>query len=215
MKCFYHPDRDAVNTCPECGQATCSDCNFITEIPTICRNCWHKRGSGSKADVSGRSVESSKSERKVNTKKWEEQTAKVTKEQKTMGGLSKLAKVSDSFSTHIEGHILEKNEWMPCPRCGESTVDPPTGGLFGGIAGFSLIGCWTVIIAVGAIILGIIFWPIAVVFVIIGLILIPFLPILGAGLGMLYRCKSCGYNWTFKDAENYKEISVDTKHLLD
>lgn len=122
-----------------------------------------------------------------------------------MSNLLKLSKVSDAFLTHIEGRTLEKNEWMPCPRCGEGTVEPPSGAWLGGCAGFGLIGCWLWILGIGAIILGIIFWPVAVFYVILGLILIPFLPALGAGLGMLYRCKSCGYNWTFKDVETYKE----------
>lgn len=56
-----------------------------------------------------------------------------------MNNLLKLPKVSDVFLTHIEGHALEKNEWMPCPRCGQSTVQSPSGVAVGGCAGFSFI----------------------------------------------------------------------------
>ena len=125
-----------------------------------------------------------------------------------MTSLSKLPQVSDSFLNHIEGHLLKKNEWMPCPRCGQSAVEPPNGALAGILAGFSTIGCLILILAIVGIILGIIFWPLAVIFVVVGLIMIPFLPIIGAGLGLNYSCKSCGYNWTFRDVENYKK-SID------
>ena len=43
MKCFYHPDRDAVNTCSACGQDICSECNYVTGTDPICRNCWDKQ----------------------------------------------------------------------------------------------------------------------------------------------------------------------------
>ncbi len=122
-----------------------------------------------------------------------------------MSNLSKLPKLSETFLAHIEDRTLEKNEWMPCPRCGEGTVEPPSGALAGGCLGFGLIGCWLWILGIGAIILGIIFWPAAIGFIILGLIVIPFLPILGVGIGMSYSCKSCGYSWTFKDVENLKE----------
>jgi hypothetical protein len=42
MKCSYHPDRDAVNTCSRCGQPVCSECNYVTGTQPICRNCWQK-----------------------------------------------------------------------------------------------------------------------------------------------------------------------------
>jgi len=124
-----------------------------------------------------------------------------------MSDLSKLPKVSDNFLRHIQERTLEKNEWMPCPRCGEGMVEPPSGALVGGIAGASMIGCWIFAVIIVSVILAIVFWPAAVVAGIVGLILIPFLPTIGAGLGMLYRCKSCGYNWTFKDVEKYYEAT--------
>ena len=68
-----------------------------------------------------------------------------------------------------------------------------------------MIGCWIVLIGVLTVIFAFVFWPVAVGIAIIGLIMIPLLPTIGVGLGMLYRCKSCGYGWTFKDVEKYKE----------
>jgi len=43
MKCFYHPDAEAVNSCSRCGQCICSACNYVTGTHPICRNCWDKR----------------------------------------------------------------------------------------------------------------------------------------------------------------------------
>ncbi|MCJ7654214.1 MAG: hypothetical protein MUO97_02745, partial [Dehalococcoidia bacterium] len=43
MKCFYHPDADAVNLCSRCRQYVCSQCNYVTGTHPICRNCWDKR----------------------------------------------------------------------------------------------------------------------------------------------------------------------------
>jgi len=44
LKCFYHPEADAVNSCSRCGQYVCSQCNYVTGTHPICRNCWEKRG---------------------------------------------------------------------------------------------------------------------------------------------------------------------------
>jgi len=117
----------------------------------------------------------------------------------------KLPRVSDSFKSHIESHSLQKNEWMPCPRCGSETVTPPSGGLVGGCAGASLIGCWLMWIIFVAVIMAIIFFPVAIVVVIIGLIMIPVLPAIGAAFGMTYQCKSCNFAWLFKDVEQYQD----------
>ena len=43
MKCFYHPDAEAVNSCSRCGQYICSECNYVTGTHPICRNCLDKR----------------------------------------------------------------------------------------------------------------------------------------------------------------------------
>lgn len=61
MKCFYHPDRDAVTTCSECGQPVCGDCNYVARGHYApCRNCWEKRGSACRTPVSGKLVDSSR-----------------------------------------------------------------------------------------------------------------------------------------------------------
>lgn len=38
MKCFYHPDRDAVGQCVECGKGLCSECAGKWN-PPHCENC--------------------------------------------------------------------------------------------------------------------------------------------------------------------------------
>ena len=38
MKCFYHPDRDAVGQCVECSRGLCSECAGKWE-PPHCDNC--------------------------------------------------------------------------------------------------------------------------------------------------------------------------------
>jgi hypothetical protein len=43
IKCFYHPDADAVNLCSRCRQYICSQCNYVTGTHPICRNCWDRR----------------------------------------------------------------------------------------------------------------------------------------------------------------------------
>lgn len=43
LRCFSHPDREAVNICSKCGQSVCSECNYVTEPDPICRNCWERR----------------------------------------------------------------------------------------------------------------------------------------------------------------------------
>lgn len=122
-----------------------------------------------------------------------------------MSKLSKLPRVSEVFLKHIKERTLEKNEWMPCPRCGEAKVDPPTGALIGSLTGAWLIGCWILFVVIVSVIFAVIFFPLAIIFAIIGFVMIPFLPAIGASMGMVYRCKSCGYNWTFKDIKDYKE----------
>ena len=122
-----------------------------------------------------------------------------------MSKLSKLPKVSGIFLNHIKERTLEKNEWTPCPQCGESKVEAPHGALIGSITGVSLIGCWIPFVIIVSIILAVIFFPLAIIFAIVGLVMIPFLPAMGASMGMLYRCKSCGYNWSFKDVKEYQK----------
>jgi len=51
MKCFYHPDRDAVSTCSACGRAVCKECQYITGSHPICRNCRGHKVSTHKANT--------------------------------------------------------------------------------------------------------------------------------------------------------------------
>ena len=125
-----------------------------------------------------------------------------------MSTILNLPKVSDNFLKHIEGRALEKNEWTPCPRCGEGKVEPPSGALSGFIAGFGAMGCLFWIVGIGVLIMAVISWPFAVFFAIIGLALILLMPAMGAGWGLFYRCKSCGFNWTYKDIEKYKDSTL-------
>ncbi|MFC2050951.1 hypothetical protein ACFLTN_07250 [Chloroflexota bacterium] len=65
IRCFYHPDVDAVNRCSRCGQYVCSQCNYVTGTHPICRNCWDRRGEVPLAGVGtgvGESARLSKSE---------------------------------------------------------------------------------------------------------------------------------------------------------
>ena len=39
MKCYYHPDRDAVATCQVCGRALCPDCASKYH-PCLCDDCY-------------------------------------------------------------------------------------------------------------------------------------------------------------------------------
>jgi hypothetical protein len=37
--CFYHPDRAAEDTCTECGQPICPECQTLIAGKTVCRQC--------------------------------------------------------------------------------------------------------------------------------------------------------------------------------
>ncbi len=39
MKCYVHPDTDAVATCTECGKGICSECAIDVAGSIVCRNC--------------------------------------------------------------------------------------------------------------------------------------------------------------------------------
>ncbi|MCJ7656049.1 MAG: hypothetical protein MUO97_12275 [Dehalococcoidia bacterium] len=67
IKCFYHPDADAVNLCSRCRQYVCSQCNYVTGTHPICRNCWDKRAETPILPVSSeaqKGVKLSKSEKR-------------------------------------------------------------------------------------------------------------------------------------------------------
>ena len=118
--------------------------------------------------------------------------------------LLKLPKVSDAILAHIEGRTLEKNEWMPCPRCGGGEVTTPAGGCLGAFAGAAMIGCWLLFVLIMGVILVALFWPAGVLFIALGLVFTVLLPVIGAAIGMAYKCKSCDFSWSFADVEEYE-----------
>ncbi len=118
--------------------------------------------------------------------------------------IAKLPKISDAFINHINSHALVKDEWVPCPRCGQGTVEAPAGKAIGCLAGSAMIIWYIVFTLFAAIIVGIFFWPLSIGIIIGGIIGVFLLPLLGTALGLVYRCKSCNYAWTFGDVENYK-----------
>ena len=42
MKCWYHPDEDAVNTCIRCGNSICEKCSTRSQNTIICVECIKK-----------------------------------------------------------------------------------------------------------------------------------------------------------------------------
>lgn len=42
MKCYLHPDRDAVGTCTSCGRPICSECAIDLQNRLVCRECLSK-----------------------------------------------------------------------------------------------------------------------------------------------------------------------------
>lgn len=46
MKCFYHPNHDAVGVCISCGKAVCSECKVILQEKMYCNPCADKMFSG-------------------------------------------------------------------------------------------------------------------------------------------------------------------------
>lgn len=202
--------------CPQCGQ------RIVREEPSVATEFEGEAKKGFTPEERQKYIEelkaSIKEQKQIREDRKSIASAKGVREQngaatrkprlKLQSSLSNLPKVSDPFLRHIMGHHLEKNEWMPCPRCGESKVEPPAGVLAGVLGGVFGIGCLIVVLAVVGAILAVIFFPLAAVVVIVGLIAIPFMPLIGAALGLGYKCKSCGYSWTFADADKYKK-SID------
>ncbi len=43
MKCFYHPEQDAVGMCPQCGKAACRDCMKEVDGGILCKGCIAQR----------------------------------------------------------------------------------------------------------------------------------------------------------------------------
>lgn len=42
MKCYYHPDREIVAVCTECGKGLCGEC-ASQRNPVLCRDCAAER----------------------------------------------------------------------------------------------------------------------------------------------------------------------------
>lgn len=40
MKCYFHPEADAVVTCAECGKAICQSCSVNVSGKTYCQQCF-------------------------------------------------------------------------------------------------------------------------------------------------------------------------------
>lgn len=39
MKCFNHPDIEAVGVCSSCGKAICSNCSMVINNKVTCKSC--------------------------------------------------------------------------------------------------------------------------------------------------------------------------------
>jgi hypothetical protein len=323
LGCFYHPDREAVNTCSRCGQPICASCNFITGTHPICHTCWENRVPAPKKkpdkspdasrglpppqieveptpalepeviqehvitpiietelkqqeasipvvepeleqqeivipaaepeakqeeiaipvmepeveeqetiipemerlieqqEVTHLAMETEVEHHKiahppidVEEQKLQEPAVAHEPTRYASSNISTLPHVANSFLMHIQGHDLLKNEPMPCPHCGESLVDPPRetrARIFARIATTNGLIFTGIGVGVVGLLLGLILPPF---FLLVGLsatfyILIPYVPRVGAFLGTSYRCRSCDYIWTFKDAESYKHTLVN------
>ena len=39
MNCYYHPDREAIDTCANCGKAVCQECKLVVAEKSYCTTC--------------------------------------------------------------------------------------------------------------------------------------------------------------------------------
>lgn len=39
MKCFNHPDIEAVGVCSSCGKAICANCSMVIDNKVTCKAC--------------------------------------------------------------------------------------------------------------------------------------------------------------------------------
>jgi TM2 domain-containing membrane protein YozV len=53
MKCYVHPDIDAVGTCANCGKSVCSNCAVDFNGKVTCKSCIEKMTSSSASSYSG------------------------------------------------------------------------------------------------------------------------------------------------------------------
>lgn len=42
MKCYVHPEVDAIGTCTKCGRSVCSGCAMEIDGKVVCKNCVEK-----------------------------------------------------------------------------------------------------------------------------------------------------------------------------
>lgn len=40
MKCYYHPEYDAVSMCSKCGQPICKTCEYFDKPKPVCLTCY-------------------------------------------------------------------------------------------------------------------------------------------------------------------------------
>ncbi len=112
-----------------------------------------------------------------------------------------LPKISPEFTVFCKGHEFTKNEWMPCPQCGSKEVEKPSGAGAGAATGVAMMGCLGVIFLIATIFAVVFLGPIGWGVGIAGILIVVLSPFLGAGMGSLYKCKSCSFAWLFKDVE--------------
>lgn len=120
-----------------------------------------------------------------------------------------LPKISPEFTTFCKGHEFTKDEWMPCPQCGSKDVEKPSGAVTGAIAGIltiaGMIGIASLFLGVGV---AAIASPGGSAVGLVVIILVVMAPVLGAGMGSLYKCKSCSFNWIFKNVEELMTLAT-------
>ncbi len=119
-----------------------------------------------------------------------------------------LPKISPEFTAFCKGHEFTKNEWMPCPQCGSKQVDKPTGAGVGAAAGVltiaGMLGIASLFLGVGITAFA---SPSGGAVGLVVVLLIVLAPVLGAGMGSLYKCKSCSFNWIFKNVEELMVVA--------
>ena len=126
MNCFYHPDRDAVNTCSRCGQPVCGECNYVTGTHPICLNCWdkrvssHKAGSGSEPVASGNLQKSNLPEKGAETRKQGELPTKQAVAAETQLRVPNMATVATASHAQIGAMSVQNTSGE-----GKGTIVPP------------------------------------------------------------------------------------------
>jgi hypothetical protein len=130
-----------------------------------------------------------------------------------MHSILQLPTVSAAFQAHIRHHELRKNEWVPCPRCGASSVQAATGVAVGALVGVSMMGCLSILMFGFIVILMLIFPPLGILLLIGTIALFFIVPAFTALFGGVYQCKACNFAWTFKDIETYKRALVSAVGL--